>query len=99
VYREGRRGIGDLLVLYFLPTEAPRRIGVATSRRLGNAVARNRAKRRVREALRRVESRLCAQGDVVVVAKPRARVAPFAEMVAEMEALCAASRLLCENKP
>jgi ribonuclease P protein component len=97
VYREGRRYVGELLVLYFLPTETPRRVGVVTSRRLGKAVARNRARRRVREALRHLESRFCARGDVVVVAKPGARSAPFTDILGEMTALCAEGRLLRED--
>lgn len=85
-------------MLYVRPTDTPGRVGITTARGLGTAVARNRAKRRLREAWRRLEGRLCAQGDVVVVARPQALAARFTEIVAEMEGLCAAGRLLRENK-
>lgn len=94
VYREGRRYTGESLVLYFRPTGGPRRVGVTSGRRVGGAVRRNRAKRRLREALRRLEGRLCAPGDLVLVARPPAGTAPFAALVAETASLCAAGRLL-----
>ncbi|GEM_PF-615583 len=95
VYREGRRYAGESLVLYVRPTPEPRRIGVTAGRRIGGAVPRNRARRRLREALRRLEGRLCPHGDIVVVARAQAVTAPFAELVAEVESMCAAGRVLC----
>ncbi len=98
VYREGRRYAGESLVLYVRQTEASRRTAVTAGRGLSNAVARNRAKRRLREALRKLEDRLCPRGDIVVVARSRAGTTPFPDIVAEMESLCVAGRLLCENR-
>lgn len=95
VYREGRRYAGEILVLYVRPTEFGRRVGVTAGRRLGGAVIRNRAKRRLREAFRRIEGRLCASGDIVLVARSGTIAAGFTQIMDEMEALCAAGRLLC----
>jgi ribonuclease P protein component len=97
VYREGRRYPGDILVLYVRPTEGGRRVGVTAGRRLGGAVMRNRTKRRLREAYRRIEPRLRGHGDVVLVARTAAAVARFEDIMQEMEALCAAGRLLCAD--
>jgi RNase P protein component len=44
----------------------------------------------LREAFRRLRSRLRDQGDVVLVARPQALAAPFDELVSEMEKLCIA---------
>ena len=54
---------------------APARLGVTVSRRVGNAVVRNRVKRRVREWFRR-EGRIVGDGlDIVVIARaPAARL-------------------------
>lgn len=63
------------------------RIGYTCSKKLGNAVARNRAKRRLREIARAV---LPAQGqagwDYVLVGRPTATASrEFALMLADME--------------
>ena len=95
VYREGRRFGGEILVLYVRPTESARRVGITAGRGLGGAVVRNRAKRRVREAYRRIEGRLQSTGDIVLVARSGVAAAGFTEIMREIEALCAAGRLLC----
>lgn len=97
VYREGRRFLGTNLVLYVRPTGDRRRVGIAAGRRFGGAVLRNRAKRRLREAFRRLSGRVRAHGDLVLVARPPALRAPFNAIVSEMEALLAAGQVLAEG--
>ena len=70
------------------------RVGVSASRKLRGAVARNRARRRLREAARRVllapDSPLRERGigyDVVLIARPAAVELPFASVEAETRAL------------
>lgn len=72
----GKRVHGRRFIFHFLPSGAPRsRLGVTVSRKVGNAVVRNRIKRWVREAWRQntVLHRVRARGetpyDVVVTAK------------------------------
>jgi ribonuclease P protein component len=67
------------------------RLGITVSARVGNAVARNRVKRLVRELYRtRSPHRECAN-DVVVIAKPGAEVLTYAEVVSELDAPLAAA--------
>lgn len=87
------------MVLYVRPTEGRRRVGITAGRRFGAAVARNRAKRRLREAFRRLEGRLRDHGDVVLVARASALTAPFDAIVTEMEQLCAAGQMLLGGSP
>ena len=64
---------GQGIVLHAAPSlgDPPvARLGVSVSRRVGGAVTRNRWKRRLREAFRRVRDRLPA-ADYVVVVKGR----------------------------
>ena len=54
-----------------------RRLGLAVSKSVGNAVARNTVKRRFRVLARRYEDRLPAGCDIVLRAKPTASHASF----------------------
>ena len=59
LFREGEVYHGRLIVLIVRQvTEDPRRVLFVTSRRVGNAVGRNRARRLLREAYRRHAGRL-----------------------------------------
>jgi len=70
VYDEGRSWAHALLVLVARPNGLDYcRVGVTASRRVGNAVARNRAKRLLREAARRLYSRFEGGWDVMLVAR------------------------------
>lgn len=80
VFRQGRSHANRVLVLYGFPrsdaasaaTEA--RLGLSVSRRVGGAVERNHVKRLLREAFEQEAARLPEGHDVVIVARPEARV-------------------------
>lgn len=60
-------------------------IGITVTRKIGNAVLRNRVRRRLRAALRAVAPAAAAAGfDYVVVARPAAHVLPFDELLGDL---------------
>ena len=63
---------------------ASSRFGFSVSRRVGNAVVRNRVKRRLREFVRIHRAELAAAADFVFIAKPGAAELSYAELVAEL---------------
>jgi ribonuclease P protein component len=71
----------------FLPTQLPTRLGITVTRKIGNAVARNRIKRLVREVFRLNRTRLPEGLDLVWVAKQQAAQACFADVLEDFEAL------------
>jgi ribonuclease P protein component len=61
-------------------------VGFTASRKVGNAVLRNRAKRRLRAAAAAVLPRLGRPGtDYVLVARGETASRPFAELLANLE--------------
>jgi ribonuclease P protein component len=63
------------------------RFGFTATKKLGNAVARNRIRRRLREALRRqAVEQFRPDSDYVVIARSAARDQPFEALVADMAA-------------
>ncbi|HOT92790.1 MAG TPA: ribonuclease P protein component [Anaerolineae bacterium] len=70
VWSEGRSWAHPLLILWALPNDFQRvRVGITASRKIGNAVARNRARRLLREAARRLYAYIGHGWDLVLVAR------------------------------
>jgi ribonuclease P protein component len=67
--------------------DGPARFGFTVSRKVGGAVERNRARRRLREMVRRADACGAASGyDYVVIARRAALTKPFDSMVSEFGA-------------
>lgn len=78
----GKSWTGRHLVLAILKreTEAAPRIGIITTKRLGNAVSRNQVRRRIREIFRLNQHRIQRGYWLVTIARFSSATAPFGEL-------------------
>ncbi|GIV78743.1 MAG: hypothetical protein KatS3mg050_3137 [Litorilinea sp.] len=98
IRRRGRSYSDALLVLCALPNDLPySRFGFSVSSRIGNAVARNRIKRRLREAVRLRMDSVKPGWDVVFIARNPIRSADYQAMDAACARLLRRAHLLRES--
>ena len=78
----GRRLVRGCLIANWrlLPEGSRTQLGVVTSRRVGGAVVRNRARRLLREAFRLTQHSLTQPAVIVLVARPSIAGRSFAEV-------------------
>ncbi len=71
LYRKGNRYKGKYFSLIYLPSRLTfSRVGVVASRKVGNAVTRNKVKRRMRDLFRRNKGLLNFPLDMLIIARP-----------------------------
>ena len=89
VTQQGRRAVSVAFVVVTSVRDiaGPSRLGITASRRVGNAVARNRVKRRIREWFRRARADWGRSRDVVVIARQPAIMLAFEELNRQLSGL------------
>ena len=81
LYSKGRNAASPYFAVYCRRTGRPySRLGLTTGVKLGNAVKRNRVRRRMRELYRTNESKLRPGYDIVMVARTRAIFARYSDL-------------------
>ena len=94
--QEGERLAAGCLVANWrkLPLEQRSRLGVVTSRKIGNAVERNRARRLLREGFRLHQHEFVQPVDLVLVARPSIAGKTFASVERDFLTTMRKARLL-----
>ncbi|MEG0614413.1 MAG: ribonuclease P protein component [Oscillospiraceae bacterium] len=73
LYKKGKSIISKAVVVYFKKNNSPyNRLGITSSKKIGNAVARNRARRVIRAAYRLTEMDFPIGYDMIFVARTAA---------------------------
>ena len=81
-FQQGQRFVGRYMILWTRAApDASLRLGVVSSRRIGGAVTRNRARRRLREVFRLHRGMLTGKTDVVLVARSGCGMAPWEDLI------------------
>ncbi|HEX7216588.1 MAG TPA: ribonuclease P protein component [Methylomirabilota bacterium] len=78
---------------------AERRVGFAVSRQIRGAVARNRARRRLREAYRRIRPHMPVDVAVILIARPSVATRAFPDLVEDLRRLAEALTLPARRSP
>lgn len=98
-YDQGRRQFGRCMVLWLRSGEgAALRLGVVTGRKVGEAVERNRARRRLREVYRRHRHLFGGPWDVVLVGRRAALEASWEDLSAELLSLARKAGLMRDTE-
>ncbi len=96
VYRKGERSFAKGIVLLSARSREGLKIGLSVSKKVGNAVVRNHAKRLLREAINPIIDAIDAHYMYVIVVKPELAGMNFAEVSHELRrAFEKAGKLQC----
>ena len=100
IYARGKSYVSPLVVVYALKNRTKNvRVGITTSKKVGNAVQRNRSRRVIREAFRALAPRVRPGFDLVLVARGKTPYVKSTDVRRQLERQLQAAGLLREETP
>ena len=99
VFHKGKSTANRQFVIYQYNKEGQShfRVGISVSKKLGNAVTRNRLKRRIRHILMELDDQLAQDVDFIVIARPPIVQMSYQEMKSSMMHVLKLATLLPKN--
>lgn len=100
VYRGGRSFANGQFVVYWSkqPIAEPFRLGISASKKIGNAVIRNRMRRVVKEIVRHMEVQIVPHVDFILIVRKPAVAMSYAELERSVKHVLRKAGLLKESK-
>ena len=84
LYRRGKSSVSPTMVVYAIKNrEGFNRLGITAGKKVGGAVERNRAKRRIRELYRLMAENLKCGYDICIVARGYTPNAPYKKLYSD----------------
>ena len=94
-YRRGQSYVGKSVVLYVIKNRyGAMRFGITSSKKVGNAVKRNRSRRLIREAVRALPIDTTKNLDLILVARSKTPYCKAAEVTLCLKNLCEQAGIL-----
>ena len=100
VYRGGRSFANGQFVVYWSkqPTAEPFRLGISASKKVGNAVVRNRMRRVIKEIVRHMEVQIVPHVDFILIVRKPAISMSYSELERSVRHVLRKAGLLKESK-
>jgi ribonuclease P protein component len=98
VRQSGKSHAHPLVVLVTQPNQSQEiKVGVTAAKTVGTAIARNRAKRLLREVMRPMMPSLASGWDLILIARPKLAVASLADTREAVTTLLQRAKLIPSN--
>lgn len=97
IYKKGKSCSSKHLVLLYVPTKYSLKVGFSVSKKVGNAVVRNRTKRRLKNSFMSLIPSIDNHHNYVVVTKVGAGEASYMELLNQLSFLLKKSGMLSQN--
>ena len=95
IFKKGKSFANRQFIVYVLKVEQPEfRLGLSVSKKVGNAVARNRVKRYIRQTFLELKDDLLPNADYIIIARPQAATMDFHESKKSLEHVLRIARAL-----
>ncbi len=87
VFAKGKRYNGKLLTLIVAKSAGQSTLGIIVNRKFGNAVIRNRVKRKIREAFRSIAGKFLGKSETIVIPRASAKKAKMPEILTDISSI------------
>jgi ribonuclease P protein component len=98
IFKKGKSFANRQFIVYVLKSDQPEfRLGLSVSKKVGNAVTRNRIKRFIRQAFLENQTLLMQNADYVIIARPQSADLDYHESKKSLEHVLKIARALPKN--